>query len=69
LRYKVLRDFIPGLFLTADMPFLPLLHSLMILGQQPTLGKTSCRVNMKMYFLKVMLCGWIDDFGTPDFDL
>jgi hypothetical protein len=31
------RDFIPGLLLTADMPFLPLLHRLMIPRHQPTL--------------------------------
>jgi hypothetical protein len=34
------RDFVSGLLLDADMPFLPLLHSLMILGYQPApLGK------------------------------
>lgn len=32
-----LRDFIPGLLLSADVTFLPLLHSLMIPGHQPTL--------------------------------
>ena len=31
------RDFHPGLLLTAEMPFLPLIHSLMILGHQATL--------------------------------
>jgi hypothetical protein len=31
-----LRDFIPGLLLTADMSFLPLLHSQMIPRRQPT---------------------------------
>lgn len=37
-RGKDLRDFIPGLLLTAaDMPFLSLLHGLMILGHQPIL--------------------------------
>jgi hypothetical protein len=35
-------DFIAGLLLAADMPFLSLLHSLMIPGHQPTLlGKFS----------------------------
>jgi hypothetical protein len=31
------RDFIPGLLLAAHMPFLPLSHTLMILGHQLTL--------------------------------
>lgn len=40
LRCRFLRGFIPGLLLTADLPFLPLLHSLMILGHWPNfLGK------------------------------
>lgn len=37
---KVPRDSISGLLLAADTPFLPLLHSLVIPGHQPTpLGK------------------------------
>ena len=32
LRCRVLRDFIPGFLLTVDVPFLPLLHSLLTPG-------------------------------------
>jgi hypothetical protein len=31
------RDFVPGLLLADDMPFLPLLYNLIISGHQPTL--------------------------------
>ena len=37
LRCKATRDFIPGLLLAADMPFLSLLHDIMIPDHQPTL--------------------------------
>ena len=56
------RGFIPGLLLTADMPFLLLLHSLMIPGHKPTLLGKFLKINIKMHFHELMLFRWISDF-------
>jgi hypothetical protein len=63
---KVPRDFTAGLLLNADMPFLPLLRSLMILWVFTySVGQISCRI-VKMYIYVVMLCRQIDYFIIPD---
>ena len=62
LRGKTPRAVFQGLILITDMPFLPLLHSLMIswVFTHP-IGQIFCR-SMKMYCLVVMLYRQIDDF-------
>ena len=56
------RDFVPGLLLVADMPFLPLLHSLIIPGIGPPYWANLLQINMKMNFHELMLFRLINDF-------
>jgi hypothetical protein len=49
------RRFVSGLLLTADIPFVPLLHNLMIPVHQPNLLANVLQINMKMYFRIIML--------------
>lgn len=53
LRFRLLKDFIPRLPLAADMPFLPLLHNLMIPGHQPTiLGRSPAKSILRCTFMQ-----------------
>lgn len=51
------KDVIPGLLLTANMPFLSLLHSLMTPGHRLLHWADFPEINMKMNFHIVMLFG------------
>ena len=62
------RGFVPGLLLTADMPFLSLLHSLMVPGHQLTLLGRFLQMSIKVYFYVIMLFRRIDDFIISDND-
>jgi hypothetical protein len=62
----VLRDLIPGFLLAANMPFLSLLHSLMISEHQPTLLGQFSADNTKMYSQVVTLYRKTDDFTISE---
>jgi hypothetical protein len=62
------RDFILELLLAADMPFLPLLHSLIIPWVFTYSGQISWKIIIKVYVHVVALFRPIDDFIIPDND-